>query len=87
MSFARTGVGSGFVITEDGFVVTNNHVVTSGSQYAGRNNAYKVSFADGSTYEADLYARDPKSDITDFEKSEMYTTRNFRQSNAGLVEI
>ena len=63
MSFARTGVGSGFVITEDGFIVTNNHVVTSGSQYAGRNNAYKVSFADGSTYEADLYARDPKSDI------------------------
>ena len=67
MSFARTGVGSGFVITEDGFVVTNNHVVTSGSQYAGRNNAYKVSFADGSTYEADLYARDPKSDICNFE--------------------
>ena len=67
MSFARTGVGSGFVITEDGFIVTNNHVVTSGSQYAGRNNAYKVSFADGSTYEADLYARDPKSDICNFE--------------------
>ena len=58
-----TGVGSGFVITEDGFIVTNNHVVTSGQRRAGKNNIYQVSFADGSTYEAKLYATDPKSDI------------------------
>ena len=75
MSLARTGVGSGFVITEDGFIVTNNHVVTSGSQYAGRNNAYKVSFADGSTYEADLYARDPKSDIAILKIRNVYNER------------
>ena len=38
----QTGVGSGFVITEDGFVVTNNHVITSGQRYAAKNNLYRM---------------------------------------------
>jgi hypothetical protein len=43
-SHTQTGVGSGFVITEDGFIVTNNHVITSGQRYASKNNLYRMFF-------------------------------------------
>ena len=39
------GTGSGFVISEDGYIITNNHVAGA----AGTNGAIEVSFSDGST--------------------------------------
>ena len=47
--------GSGVVLTEDGYIITNNHVVEGGS-------AYEVMVA-GETYEADLVGTDPSSDV------------------------
>src|SRR3974390_2064313 len=49
------GAGSGFVITPDGYVLTNNHVV----QGAG---AVEVLFADGSTAPADIVGGDADTD-------------------------
>jgi S1-C subfamily serine protease len=49
------GAGSGFVITPDGYALTNNHVI----QGAG---AIEVLFADGSTAPADLVGGDADTD-------------------------
>ncbi len=51
-----TGVGSGFVIDPDGYVVTNNHVIANASQIT-------VTLGDGTAYEADLVGRDERTDL------------------------
>ncbi len=50
------GQGSGFVYDADGFIVTNNHVIT------GARNII-VSFADGTDLDATLVGADPGSDL------------------------
>ncbi|MBS9719906.1 Do family serine endopeptidase [Tianweitania sp. BSSL-BM11] len=48
--------GSGFFISEDGYLVTNNHVVEGGD-------AYSVKMDDGAEYDAKLIGRDPRTDL------------------------
>jgi serine protease Do len=48
--------GSGFVITADGYVVTNNHVVENAK-------AVQVTFHDGAEYDATVVGTDPKTDL------------------------
>jgi S1-C subfamily serine protease len=48
--------GSGFIISTDGFVVTNNHVIENAREI-------KVSLADGRTVKAELKGTDPSTDI------------------------
>jgi S1-C subfamily serine protease len=50
------GSGSGFIISTDGFVVTNNHVIEMAKDI-------KVSLADGRTVNAELKGADPSTDI------------------------
>jgi S1-C subfamily serine protease len=50
------GAGSGFVISTDGYIVTNNHVVENAT-------GISVAFADGSEFTADLTGTDPSTDI------------------------
>jgi putative serine protease PepD len=50
-------IGSGFVISPEGYVVTNDHVVE------GATDTLAVSFSDGSTASASVIGRDPESDI------------------------
>lgn len=52
-----TSVGSGFVVTTDGYIITNDHVIGSGSGSA------TVIFTDGSSASANVVGRDPESDI------------------------
>ncbi len=53
---AVSGEGSGFVWNEDGYIVTNNHVVE---------NAFDITviFADGTTTKATIVGTDPQSDL------------------------
>ncbi len=52
----RVALGSGFIIDPDGYVVTNNHVV-SGSD------SISVIFQDNSKHPAKVIGRDPKTDL------------------------
>ena len=49
-------LGSGFIISADGVVVTNNHVIKDADEVI-------VNFADGRKLEAEIVGRDPKTDI------------------------
>ncbi|WP_427451255.1 Do family serine endopeptidase [Litorimonas sp. WD9-15] len=49
-------LGSGFVIDDEGHIVTNNHVIEDAD-------LIEVTFPNGDTYEAELVGRDPATDI------------------------
>lgn len=51
----ETSLGSGVVISEDGYIITNNHVVEGAD-------ALRVTI-DGQEYEADIVGTDPSSDL------------------------
>ncbi|WP_228275121.1 Do family serine endopeptidase [Stakelama tenebrarum] len=55
-------LGSGFVISDDGYVVTNNHVVAPGNARAVVE-SITVTLSDGREYEAQLVGRDAQSDL------------------------
>jgi len=54
--FVRRGQGSGFVVSADGLVLTNNHVVDGASEV-------RVQLADGRTREAEVVGTDPSTDL------------------------
>ncbi|WP_408588988.1 Do family serine endopeptidase [Novosphingobium sp.] len=54
-------LGSGFVISADGYVVTNNHVITADGQ--GEVESITVTMTDGTDYPAKLVGKDAASDL------------------------
>jgi len=56
MGGARRSTGSGFVLTPDGLVVTNNHVVAQAQQIV-------VRVADGREFSAEVVGRDASTDV------------------------
>ncbi|MFC4147091.1 trypsin-like peptidase domain-containing protein [Micromonospora mangrovi] len=53
-----SGEGSGVILSADGYVLTNNHVVASAS-----GDTVKVVFADGKSAQAKIVGTDPKTDL------------------------
>ena len=54
--FKRKGLGSGFIFSEDGYIITNNHVVERATDI-------KVILQNGDSYPAKIMGTDPKSDL------------------------
>ena len=54
--YVTEGAGSGVVLTEDGYIVTNHHVIDGAS-------SIKVRLNDGQTYTAELTGTDAKTDL------------------------
>ena len=51
-----TSQGSGFIISQDGYLVTNNHVINGASEVS-------VKFSDGREFDAKVIGTDPKTDL------------------------
>ncbi len=54
--YKQQGVGSGFVMNKEGYILTNNHVVEDADQI-------KVKLANGKEYNGKVVGRDPKTDL------------------------
>jgi len=57
----QSGVGTGFIIDEEGHIVTNNHVISDQSGEAVQD--ITVTLDDGRQFDATVVGRDPPSDI------------------------
>ena len=75
-----TALGSGFVIKENGTVITNNHVIQNAE-------GIFVKFTDGKEYEAELVGTDPVSDIAvlKIQSNKKFPAVKFANSNDSKV--
>lgn len=56
-----TGVGTGFVVDSDGYILTNNHVVEG--SLGGFSSFITVTMSDGADYQADIVGTDARADL------------------------
>lgn len=56
-TYQASGAGTGFIITNDGLIITNKHVVSD------ENAQYKVVLSDGRSFDAEVKSRDPYLDF------------------------
>ena len=52
----QQGIGSGVIVTQDGYILTNNHVVDNADEV-------KVALNDGREFNAKVVGKDPKTDV------------------------
>ena len=67
-----TASGSGIIISEDGYILTNNHVISASSSNSSSNSYYQISeaskltvtlFNDSTEYEAKVVGKDEQTDL------------------------
>lgn len=76
-----TSQGSGFFISEDGLIVTNNHVIDKGAEFF-------VTMHDGSELEAELIGKDRRTDLAllKVKKEGKYTHVKFSDNDSRVGE-
>ncbi|MCK4904717.1 DegQ family serine endoprotease [bacterium] len=58
--YEQSGMGSGVILTSDGYILTNNHVVAYNGKVADK---IKVILSNGKKFDAEIKGRDPETDI------------------------
>ena len=78
-------LGSGFIVSADGYVVTNNHVVSPDQR--AELEEVTVTMPDGTEYPAELVGKDPQSDLAvlKISRSEPFPFVNFGDSSEARV--
>jgi putative serine protease PepD len=84
-----SGVGSGEVIRSDGYILTNNHVISPavGGAGGGAGGTLEVRFNDGTTEPATLVGRDPATDLAVIRVSGKSGLRTISVGNSSQLRI
>lgn len=75
----QQGIGSGVIVSADGYILTNNHVIAEADEISVRG-------LDNSTFEAKVVGKDPKTDIAVI-KIEAKGLRPVAQGNSDAVRV
>ncbi|MCB2084282.1 MAG: Do family serine endopeptidase [Sphingomonadaceae bacterium] len=80
-----TSLGSGFIVSSDGYIVTNNHVVSPAER--GTVEEITVTLPDGTEYDAELVGADAASDLAvlKISRSEAFPFVHFGDSSKARV--
>jgi serine protease Do len=76
---SQRGQGSGVIVTKDGFILTNNHVVDGADEV-------RVSLQDGREFTAKVVGRDPKTDVAVL-KVEAKDLPYLEMANSDQIEV
>ncbi|MCS7149765.1 MAG: DegQ family serine endoprotease [Caldimicrobium sp.] len=77
--FRERGAGTGFVLTKDGYIVTNNHVIEGAQKIT-------VKLVDGRTFSGKVVGTDPFSDVAVI-KVEAHNLPTLPLGNSDLIRI
>ncbi|MFD2417256.1 S1C family serine protease [Amycolatopsis pigmentata] len=77
------GEGSGFVVSTDGYIVTNNHVV----QVAANGGSIQAVFPDGTKAPASIVGRDPTTDVAVVKVSGVNNLRPVELGNSDNTRV
>jgi putative serine protease PepD len=77
------GEGSGFVVSTDGYIVTNNHVV----QVAANGGSIQAVFQDGTKVPASIVGRDPTTDVAVVKVSGVNNLRPVELANSDDIRV
>jgi putative serine protease PepD len=80
----RSGAGSGMVLTPDGLLLTNNHVVEGAAAGAGEITAL---FQDGRSAPVQIIGRDPSSDIAVVKAQNVTGLKPIELGNSDAVKV
>ncbi|WP_327085220.1 trypsin-like peptidase domain-containing protein [Nonomuraea sp. NBC_01738] len=79
----QTAGGSGVVLSEDGLILTNNHVVAANGQGA----ALTVKFSDGKTAKATVVGTDPATDLAVIKATDVSGLTKAELGNSGQLKV
>jgi serine protease Do len=78
--YKQQGQGSGFIISKDGYILTNNHVVDNADKI-------KVILSDEREFEAKLIGSDPQSDVALIKISDGGNLPTLPMGDSGKLEV
>jgi len=79
-----SGTGSGEVIRSDGYILTNNHVISPAASGGG---SVEVLFADGKTATATITGRDPQTDLAVLKVQASHEPRVISVGSSSSVKV